>query len=56
MVGGYMGRILNVDLSNGSISAEELDEKLLKDFVGGAGLGARLIFSRQKAKVDALDR
>jgi len=54
MVGGYMGRILNVDLSNGSISAEELDEKLLKDFVGGAGLGARLIFSRQKAKVDAL--
>jgi len=54
MVGGYMGKILNVDLSSGTISEEELDEKILKDFVGGAGLGARLIFSRQKGRVDPL--
>ena len=54
MVGGYMGKVLNVDLSNGVISEEELNENLLKDFIGGAGLGARLIFSGQKAKVDPL--
>ena len=32
-----MGRILNIDLSGGTISEESLQEKLLRDFVGGAG-------------------
>ena len=54
MLGGYMGRILNVDLSSGTISEENPQEKLLRDFIGGAGLGARIIFSRQKARVDPL--
>lgn len=54
MIGGYMGKILNVDLSNHKVWEEQLDEKLLRDFIGGAGLGARLLFSRQKAKVDPL--
>ena len=54
MAGGYMGRILNVDLSSGIVSEETLQEKVLRDFIGGAGLGARLIFSRQSAKVDPL--
>ena len=49
-----MGKILNVDLSNGTISAESPQEKLLRDFIGGAGLGARIIFSRQKTGVDPL--
>ena len=35
MAGGYTGRILNVDLSGGTISEESLQEKLLRDFVGG---------------------
>jgi len=54
MVGGYIGRILNVDLSTGVVSEEELPENLLRYFIGGAGLGAKLIFDRQKAKVDPL--
>jgi aldehyde:ferredoxin oxidoreductase len=54
MLGGYMGRILNVNLLTGAISQDELNEKLLRDFVGGAGLCARLLFSRQKAGVDPL--
>ena len=54
MLSGYMGKILNVDLSNGTISEESPQEKLLRDFIGGAGLGARIIFSRQKAGVDPL--
>jgi len=54
MTGGYMGKILNVDLSSSTISEESLPEKLLRDFIGGAGLGARIIFSRQKAGADPL--
>jgi len=54
MLGGYMGKILSVDLSRGAVSEESLPEDILRDFVGGAGLGARIIFSRQKAGVDPL--
>jgi len=49
-----MGKILFVDLSRGQISEETPDEKLYRDFLGGYGLGARIIYSRQRAGVDAL--
>jgi len=49
-----MGKVFNVDLSARRIWEETLEEKILRDFVGGAGLGARIIFSRQKAGVDPL--
>ncbi|MFH1931505.1 MAG: aldehyde ferredoxin oxidoreductase N-terminal domain-containing protein [Pseudomonadota bacterium] len=52
--GGYLGRILYVDLSNGNMKEEAPDEMLLKDFIGGYGLGARIIYSRQKANVDPM--
>ncbi len=51
---GYMGKILNVDLSKGELTDEALDDKLCEDFIGGYGIGARLIYSRQKAGVDPL--
>ena len=49
-----MGKILFVDLSKGELKDEALDEKLCRDFIGGYGLGARIIYSRQKAGVDPL--
>ena len=49
-----MGRILFVDLSKGELKDEALDEKLCRDFIGGYGIGARIIYSRQKAGVDPL--
>lgn len=54
MAGGYMGKVLFVDLSKGELKDEVLDEKLYRDFIGGYGIGARILFSRQKAGVDAL--
>jgi len=54
MSGGYLGRILFVDLSTGKIQEENPDESLYRDFFGGYGIGARILFSRQKAKVDSL--
>ena len=54
MSGGYMGKILFVDLSNGTINEEALGEKMSRDFIGGYGIGARILYSRQKAGVDPL--
>jgi aldehyde:ferredoxin oxidoreductase len=54
MVYGYMGRVLWVDLSQGSIREEALDEKITRDFIGGYGLGARIIYSHQQGGIDPL--
>jgi len=54
MARGYMGRVLWVDLSRQEIREEGLNEDLLQAFIGGYGLGARVLFSSQKAGVDAL--
>jgi aldehyde:ferredoxin oxidoreductase len=54
MTGGYMGRFLWVDLSNGSIEIEDVDEDLLHDFVGGYGIAARIYFDRMSSGIDPL--
>ncbi len=54
MANGFMGKILWVDLSKKELKEEPLDEKTGRDFLGGYGLGARILFSRQKAGVDPL--
>ena len=56
MVGGYMGKILFVDLSTGEIKEEPTDEKMAKEYLGCYGLGARILYSRMKAGVDPLGR
>jgi aldehyde:ferredoxin oxidoreductase len=54
MARGYMGKMLMVDLSRSELKDEALDERLCRQFIGGYGLGARILFSRQKAGVDPL--
>ncbi len=54
MARGYMGKILFVDLSKNKLRDEALDEKLCRQFIGGYGIDARILFSRQKAGVDPL--
>jgi aldehyde:ferredoxin oxidoreductase len=51
---GYMGKILWIDLSMDKITEEALDEKICHDYIGGYGIGARILFDRQRAKVDPL--
>ncbi len=46
MLPGYMGKILFVNLSTGEIKVETPDESLYRDFIGGYGIGARIIYSR----------
>jgi len=54
MLYGFMGKILFVDLSQRELKEEALGDKLARDFLGGYGLGAKIIFDRQKPGVDPL--
>jgi aldehyde:ferredoxin oxidoreductase len=49
MVDGYAGRIGFVDLTTGEIKTEILDESLARDFIGGQGIGARILFEWRSA-------
>jgi aldehyde:ferredoxin oxidoreductase len=54
MPGGYMGKVAWVDLSSGSVEVESISESMCRDFIGGYGLGARMLFERQAGRVDPL--
>ncbi len=54
MAFGNMGKVLEVDLASGTTTEFEPDEAIYRDFIGGYGVGARIVFSRQKAGVDPL--
>jgi aldehyde:ferredoxin oxidoreductase len=54
MANGYMGKILNVDLSKGTIEEEPLGEELCREYIGGYGIGARLLYDRIPAGADPL--
>jgi aldehyde:ferredoxin oxidoreductase len=54
MARGYMGKMLFVDLSKQKLRDEALDQKLCRQFIGGYGIGARILFSGQKGGVDPL--
>lgn len=51
---GYTGRLLAVDLSSRTWRVEPLDEGMARAFIGGRGLGTRLLFDRMPAHTDAL--
>ena len=51
---GYTGSMLFVDLSEQSVRSEALDESFARDFIGGRGLGARLLYDLVPAGTDAL--
>ncbi|KON31910.1 hypothetical protein AC478_01830 [miscellaneous Crenarchaeota group-1 archaeon SG8-32-3] len=51
----YAGKILRVNLTSGKISTEPLSEKMAKDYIGGIGLGIRLLMDNSKPGVDAFD-
>jgi len=56
MIGGYMGKILKVDLTSGKISNEDLpSEDLLKKYVGCYGLGLPLLYDMLPPGFSAAD-
>ncbi len=50
----YMGRILRVNLTDGSFHEEPLPTEWVREFIGGDGFAARLLYSEVPAKTDPL--
>jgi aldehyde:ferredoxin oxidoreductase len=51
---GAMEKILWADLSTGEMRDEIVEEKTFRKYLGGYGLGAHILFDRQKPGVDPL--
>lgn len=54
MFGGYAGKILFVDLSTGSIEETAVPEKTYREFIGGYGLGIRILYEQMPPGADPL--
>jgi len=49
----YAGKILHVNLTTGKVTTEPLSEELAKNYVGGIGLGIRLLMDNSQPGTDA---
>ncbi len=49
---GYIGKMLFVDLSTNEIEIKEIPQEWLRDFIGGPGLGARILYEYMPAKAE----
>src|SRR5262245_35343141 len=51
---GYHGRYLRIDLSQGRVERVPLSDAVLREYLGGSGLGARLLLDEGGAISDPL--
>lgn len=54
MGNGYNGRIARINLTTGEIRSEELDLELAKKFIGGRGLGTKILYDEGVATAEPL--
>jgi len=52
---GYAGKFLDIDLSTGEITKTTFNENLLKSFIGGRGLAAKILWDRLGEKWETVD-
>jgi aldehyde:ferredoxin oxidoreductase len=54
MIGGYMSKLLFVDLTTRTVEVERPREELYESFLGGYGIGVKVLFTRMERRVDPL--
>lgn len=54
MENGYNGRIARINLTTGEVRSEELDLELAKKFIGGRGLGTKILYDEGVATAEPL--
>ena len=54
MINGYNGLVLFVDLTSGDIKEKTLPEQVYRHFIGGQGLGARILYEYMKPGAEPL--
>jgi len=52
---GYAGKFLEINLSDGTFKEVTFDDELLKDYVGGRGLAAKILCDRMIGEWEELD-
>lgn len=53
-MGGYAGKVLRINLTEGKSSTEPLNTELAKKYLGGRGLAGKMLVDEVPAEVDAL--
>src|SRR5450759_2342372 len=51
---GWMGKVLEVDLTTSTVSERPLDMDMARQYLGGRGLGARLLWDEVGPGIDSL--
>jgi len=54
MTFGNWGKIIFIDLNKEEVKIEKLNERVYDNFLGGYGLGAKIIYDRTKANINPL--
>jgi len=54
MLNGYGGQVLRVNLTQGSVEKSDLDPSLARDYLGGRGFAAKILYSELEKGVDPL--
>jgi aldehyde:ferredoxin oxidoreductase len=55
MIYGYAGTILRIDLSSGSVRKEPLPESLVKNYIGGRGFVAKVLYDEIPPNIEPFD-
>ncbi len=55
MMRGYAGKFLEIDLSSGNIKDTKFSAKVLRDYIGGRGLAAKILWDRLGKKWETVD-
>jgi len=50
----YAGKVLWVDLTEGRLTEERPSEEVYREFIGGNGLGVRILYERMRSRIDPL--
>ncbi len=54
MANSYYEKMARINLTTGEIKVEKLDMELAKKFIGGRGLGTKMLYDEGVATVDPL--
>jgi aldehyde:ferredoxin oxidoreductase len=54
MSNGYVNSILKIDLTSKKITKSKLEDKLAQDFIGGRGMGDKILYNHLASGVDPL--
>jgi aldehyde:ferredoxin oxidoreductase len=44
-MGTHRGKLLDINLSTGAVKTTKIEEDVLRKYIGGSGLAAKLIYS-----------